>query len=98
LKSAANFLNHKGHKEHEEVAPTRRTTWWPWCSLWFVLIRSTPLSKLLVVHSVRRAISGSTLVARRAGTNDAIAATAENNTVTATKVVGSSGVRPNNNV
>jgi ADP-ribosylglycohydrolase len=49
------------------------------------------------LHSERKAISGSTFVARRAGIQHASKATNSNNNGAAMNVVGSVAVTPNNN-
>ena len=48
-------------------------------------------------HSYRSAFKGSTFVARRAGINEAINATATNTSATPTNVITSIGFTPNNN-
>ena len=60
-----------------------------------VTVRLKPDTTCEAYYSERSATSGSTRVARRAGTYDASAATTPNITTTAANVVTSSGVSPN---
>src|SRR6266852_5459996 len=60
-------------------------------------LRSLTCSDIWYIYSQRSAISGSTLVARCAGTKHEMKATTINKAATATNVIGSRSVTPNSN-